>query len=155
LKFGDMVIAVASIAVLLVLFEYPLGFVLDPQTTWGSWANSIISLILGALIIGYIFRSKIWEENQIRTILKIVVLGAVLIIFSTAIHLSNSDFGAAVKEAFPTFNGKSTATYTASDWFTLITMVMLANLFLQVVLVLVVGFVGLYVGSMIRKPKKS
>jgi hypothetical protein len=149
LKFGDIVTAVASIAVLMVLFSYPLGFVLDPQTWWGQWANSAISIFLSALIVGYIFAGKIWEEARIRAILRIVVLGAVLFIFYMTIRLSSADFISWVREAYPH------PEYSAADWYRLDGMVLGYNLFLNVVFLLAVSFIGLYVGSMLRKPKKS
>jgi hypothetical protein len=149
LKFGDIVTAVASIAVLMVLFSYPLGLVLDPQTWWGQWANSAISILLSAMIVGYIFAGKIWEEARIRAILRIVILGAVLFIFYMTIRLSSADFISWVMEAYPH------PEYSAADWYRLDGMVLGYNLFLNVVFLLAVGFIGLYVGSMLRKPKKS
>jgi hypothetical protein len=42
-----------------------------------------------------------------------------------------------------------------TDWFYYEAMVLAANTALNGVLALVFGFIGLYAGSMLRKPKKS
>jgi hypothetical protein len=149
LKFSDVVSATASIAVLMALMYFPLGFVLNLQTFWGQWADSVISIFLSALIVGLIFASKIWEEARLGAILRIVVIGGVLLIFYTTIRFTSSDFISWVKEANPN------PTYTAADWYHFDGEVLVYNLFLNVVFWLVVSFVGLYIGSLLRKPKKS
>jgi len=149
LKFSDVITAVASIVVLTYLFEYPLGFVFNLQTSGGQWADSLISILLSALIVGVVFAGKIWEETRTKAILRIVVLVAVLFIFGLWISVSSSDWISAIREANPH------PTYTASDWYYFDGSVAVGAVFLNVVFVLVLGFIGLYVGSMIRKPKRS
>jgi hypothetical protein len=149
LKFGDVVTAVASVAVLLVLFSFALGWILDLQTSWGQWADSGISIFLSALVVGLVFSGKIWEEARIRAILRIVVVGAVLFIFYMTIRFTSSDFISWVREANPH------PEYTAANWYYLDGMVLAYNLFFNVVLLLVVSFIGLYLGSMLRKQKRS
>jgi hypothetical protein len=149
LKFGDVVTAVASTAVLMVLTSYPLGFVLDMQTSWGQWANSGISIFLSTLIVGLVFAGKIWEEARIRAILRIVVVGAVLFIFYMTIRFTSSDFISWVSEANPH------PEYTAANWYDFDGIVLSHNLFLNVVFLLVVSFIGLYIGSLLRKPTMS
>ena len=149
MKFSDVITAVASIVVLTYLFEYPLGFVFNLQTSGGQWADSLISILLSALIVGVVFAGKIWEETRTKAILRIVVLVAVLFIFGLWISVSSSDWISAIREANPH------PTYTASDWYYFDGSVAVGAVFLNVVFVLVLGFIGLYVGSMIRKPKRS
>jgi flagellar biosynthesis protein FliQ len=149
LKFGDVIIAVASIVVLTYLFEYPLGFVFNLQTNGGQWADGLISILLSALIVGIVFAGKIWEETRIKAILRILVLVAVLFIFGLWISVSSSDWISAIREANPH------PTYTASNWYYFDSSVAVGTVFLNVVFVLVSSFIGLYIGSMLRKPKKS
>jgi flagellar biosynthesis protein FliQ len=149
LKFGDVIVAVASIVVLTYLFEYPLGFVFNLQTNGGQWADSLISILLSALIVGIVFAGKIWEENRIKAILRILVLVAVLFIFGLWISVSSSDWISAIREANPH------STYTASNWYYFDSSVAVGTVFLNVVFVLVLSFIGLYIGSMLRKPKKG
>jgi len=133
----------------MVLIMFPLGFVLDQQTSWGVWTNEGISIFLSALIVGLVFAGKIWEEAHIRAILRIAVVGAVLFIFYLTIRFTSSDFISWIKEASPH------PEYTATDWYYFDGIVLGLNLFLNVVLLLIVSFVGLYVGSLLRKPKES
>lgn len=72
LKFGDVVIAVASITIILILIMFPLILVLTPAL--GNFAgfelSAVISFLLSPIIVGYIFSQKIWEENRTKTIAK-------------------------------------------------------------------------------------
>ena len=149
MKFGDIVIAVASIVVLIPLFEYPLGFVLDMQTGWGQLADTLISFLLSTLIVGVVFAGKIWEETRIKAILKIVVLFAIPEIIGFGIFTSASDYISAIRE------GSSHPTYTATQWLYYDVTMAGGTLFWDMVFLLVAGFIGLYIGSMLRKPKKS
>jgi len=149
LKFSDIVIAVASIVVLITLLEYPLGFVLDMQTGWGQLADGLISFLLSTLIVGVVFAGKIWEETRIKAILKIVVLYAILEIIGFWITTSASDYIAAIRES------SSHPTYTATQWLYFDATMAGGTLFWDMILLLVAGFIGLYIGSLLRKPKKS
>jgi hypothetical protein len=149
LKFSDVITAVASIVVLTYLFEYPLGFVFNLQTNGGQWADGLISILLSALIVGAVFAGKIWEETRTKAILRIVVLVAVLFIVGLWIGVSSSDWISAIREANPH------PTYTASDWYYFDGSVAVGTLFINTIAVLAVCFIGLYIGSMLRKPKKS
>jgi len=72
LKFGDMVIAVASILIIFILLLFPLTLVFTPAL--GNYAgyelSAFVSFILSAIIVGYIYTQKIWEENRTKTIAK-------------------------------------------------------------------------------------
>jgi hypothetical protein len=149
LKFGDIITAVASIVVLIALFEYPVGIVFNIQSSGGQEATLFISFLLSALIVGVVFAGKIWEEARIKAILRIVALVAFAYIFEIWITASSSDWISAIREANPH------PTYTATQWFYFDNSVALSAMFLDVIIVLVVSFIGLYIGSMFRKPKKS
>ena len=156
LKFSDIVIAVASLAVILLFLEVILGLVLIPAIgwDWGTTVVGIICFLLSGLVVGVIFSRKIWEEAGIKTIAKIIVLGAALMmLFFAAAIPSQGDWTPLVKENYQNANlGK---TLTTSQWWSVevstLGEVIAVNLFLWIVL----SFIGLYIGSMLRKPRKS
>jgi hypothetical protein len=156
LKFGDIVIAVASLAVILLFLEVILGLVLIPAISW-DWGPTVVATIcflLSGLVVGVIFSRKIWEEAGIKTIAKIIVLGAVLmILFYAAAIPAQGDWTPLVKENYQNANpGK---TLTTSQWWSVelsaLGEVIALNLFIGIVL----SFIGLYIGSMLRKQRKS
>jgi hypothetical protein len=75
---------------------------------------------------------------------------------NSAIHAcipALADWSPAVKEVYLEANpGTSLST---SEWLNVESMAILQVMFIDVVMVLVFVFIGLYVGSMLRKPSKS
>ena len=66
MKFSDIVIAVASLAVVLLFLEVILGLVLIPAIGW-DWGPTVVGTIgflLSGLVVGVVFSRKIWEERQ-------------------------------------------------------------------------------------------
>jgi len=156
LRFGDVVTCVASLAVIMVLIHFPLLMVLVPALGfyWGLNVSAIISVFLSALIGGYIFAGKIWEEARMEAIAKITVLAAVLMMFAVVMESAAlADWAPAVKEAYQEAN--PTATLSTFEWYAVESMWLSTQVVLNVVIVLALGFIGLYVGSMLRKPVKS
>ena len=86
MRFGDVVTCVASLAVIMVLVSVPIELVLVPALAppWGTLVTQAVSFFLTALIGGYIFARKIWEEAGIQAIAKITVFCAVLWVFYLA-----------------------------------------------------------------------
>jgi len=159
LRFGDVVMIVASIAVIFALIAFPLETVLfsalgiSGMTNWGYIVSLIVSLFLSALISGSIFAGKIWEARR-ETITKITVLWAALVmLFAIIAPASIADYGLSVKEVYLAANPG--ATLSTSEWVTWEYMYLDSFTFLMVGMALVLGFIGLYIGSMLRKPKKS
>jgi len=111
---------------------------------WGPTVSSAVSFLLTALIVGYIFAGKIWEEARMEAIARITVLAGALMIFYVISVPSLADWAPAIKEV-----------WWVGGWFTVESMVLARVIFINVVMVLVLGFIGLYVGSMLRKPVKS
>jgi hypothetical protein len=156
LKFGDIVIAVASYGVVSIFLYFVLGLALIPAIgwDWGPVVVGIISWLLSGLIVGAIFSGKIWEEAGIKTITKIVVLGAALmILFYAASIPSQGDWTPLVKETFQ--NANPGETLTASQWFNVETTALIQEIAVDIFIWIVLGFVGLYIGSMLRKSRKS
>jgi len=154
LKFGDVVTAVASLAVILVLVGFPIEMVLVPAlgTDWATYVSGAVSIFLSALIGGYIFAGKIWEARM-EAIAKITVLSAALMIFYVISLPALADWNPAVKEAYLEANPGTTL--STSEWLNVESLAILQVMFIDVVMVLVFVFIGLYVGSMLRRPGKS
>ncbi len=154
MKFGDVVTAVASLVVILVLMEFLLGMVLVPSGLDPSGnITSIISIFLTSLFVGIVFARRIWAEAGIETIGKITLLGSVLMVYYTVNFPALGDWTPAVKEAIQKAN--PTSTFSTSQWLTFETMTLLEVVVINMVMAIVFGFIGLYIGSMLRKPKKT
>jgi len=154
LKFSDIVICVASMAVILVLLIAPLGMVF--VSAWGLESGYMVSLavavFISALISGYIFAGKVWEARR-ESIAKITVLWAVLVMLMVGLGSATiADLGPMIKEGY---QGQYGTTLSTSEWVYFESMHYDAFMFMTVGMVLLLGFIGLYVGSMLRKPSKS
>ena len=152
LKFGDLVLAVASLAVIFSLIAFPLEavFVLP----FGLWAYDVavfLNLFLSALIVGYIFADKIREARR-QTITKITVLwAAFLMVLALIVPGGIADWGEMVKEEFLTANPGTTL--STAEWVNWEMMYLDSFTFLLVAITLLLSFVGLYMGSRLKKPK--
>ena len=159
MKFGDIVTCVASISVIFALIAFPLEMVwfsalgISGMTHCGYIVSLIISLFLSALISGYIFAGKIWEARR-ESITKIALLWAALVmLFAIIVPAAVADWGLSVKEEYLAMNPG--ATLSTSEWVTWEYMSLDMFTFLMVCVALVSGFIGLYIGSMLRRPAKS
>jgi hypothetical protein len=156
LKFGDVILAVATAAVIDVLVDFVLSIALIPSmgAYWGLNSSFILSALVTGLVVGWVFAGKIQEESRMRAVGKIaVLLGAAE---AAAVMLSasaNGYYNAWVMETLQSVF--STSAWTTTDWFVYSQFALLEGVVLNVVLVLVLGFIGLYAGSMLRKPKKT
>jgi len=155
LKFSDVVTCVATLAVILVLVEVPIAMVLVPALGFdsGPTVSGAVSILISALIGGYIFAGKIWEEARMTTIAKITVLAAALMIFYVMSFPALADWAPTVKEAYQEAHPRETL--STSEWLAVEQMVLVQVMLINMVMVLVFGFIGLYVGSMLRRPAKS
>jgi len=155
-KFSDVILAVATVGVIDVLVYFVLGIALIPSigSYWGLNSAAVISILVAGLVVGYVFAGKIQEESRIRAVGKIAVLFGAVMSSATMISVSaNGYYNAWVTEYLQsTF---STGAWTTTDWYVYGQLVLIFQVVLNVVLALVLGFIGLYVGSMLRKPKKS
>jgi hypothetical protein len=156
LKFSDVILAVATLAVIDVLVYFVLGIALISSvgSYWGLNSSFILSLLIAALVVGLVFAGRIQEESRTIAVGEIaVLLGAVE---SSAVMLANSANGyysAWVKETLQSMF--STGAWTTTDWYVYEQLALVEQVALNVVLALVLSFIGLYAGSMLRKPKKT
>jgi hypothetical protein len=150
LKFGEVIVAVASMAVIFILFDALLWIALVPMNTALGDVANIVSLLVSALIVGYVFAGKIREESRMASISKIVFLHAVVMFFAVVTFFGTvNHYGLWADEylnsTYPTHG------VTNADWMAYESMLLFEDAGVYVALSLVLGLVGLYLGSM-RKP---
>jgi len=155
LKFGDVITAVASLTIIVVLIMFPLTLVLTPAL--GNFAgfslSAVVVFLVSPIIVGYIFAQTIWEENRTKTIAKIAVLFTILalslIIMENATVEWAPMFRAEYLKVYPT------STPSAFDWYYIERLELIAEDFMVGVLILALTFIGLYIGSQLKKPTKT
>lgn len=156
MKFSDVILAVATTVVIFALVYFVFGMALIPSvgSYWGQSSAGFISILVAGLVVGFAFAGKIQEESRIRAVGKIAILLATVMVFVAMIAFSaNSYFGTYIKEGLQsTF---STGAWTTVDWFVYEQLAISMNVALNVSASLVLSFIGLYAGSMLRKPKKT
>jgi hypothetical protein len=149
LKFGDVVMAVASGAVIWVVLDAVLNIPMDHE--WEYTVVSLVSLLVSSLIVGYVFAGKIREESRMISIGKIAVMAGFVMMFFAGISYAavSPHYTARVDEEFG--NMTSTITWKPADWLANEMMALFYNIGMDVLEVLALSFAGLYLGS-IRKP---
>jgi len=157
LKFGDYVMAVATMTVISSLIGFPLALIfvsVGLGFTLGQDIGVFVSFFLSALISGYIFARKIWEARR-EAIAKITVLWAALVsLIATMIPAGLGHWDLVAQEDFQEMFPGITLSSNA-EWMSWEMMNNYSFVFLVVAIALVLGFIGLYVGSMLRRPVKS
>ena len=156
MKFGDVVMAVATGTVIMVLISFLLHMVLVPTMGyyWGLNVGSIISIFLATLITGYIFAGKIWEA-RVKAIAKITTLAAALMMFTVVMEVAalGNYWTTWVHDTY--LDANPGVVPSTSDWYAIGSMYLGSQVVLNVVIVLVLAFIGLYIGSMLKRPAKS
>jgi uncharacterized membrane protein len=140
--------------VIWILLGSLLNLALIPaNTSIGGEVSVMISVLISALIVGYVFAGKIREESRMKSIGKIIILFAVLMVISVMmVYAVLPDFRTVLIDALNNMYGASTtASWTHTDWFAHELMLLALEDALFAVYGLVFGFIGLYLGSM-RKP---
>jgi hypothetical protein len=136
-----------------VLLEAVLSAAIIPvNSLWGPDVAIIVSLLVASLVVGYLFAGKIYEESRRGAIVRIAVLSTVVLMLAMLGLLANPYTGTSIKESLESMY--TTGGWTTADWLAYSQMIILLLVSMYVVLALVLDFVGLYVGSMLRKPKK-
>ena len=153
MRIGDLVICVASIAVIFALIAVPLELVfvsalgLEP----GYDVGVFVAIFLSALVSGYIFAGKLWEAKR-ESVAKItVVWAAIVMVIAANIPAAVEDWGTKVKAEYVAAN--PSATLSTAEWVFWEMMYVDIFIFITIALALVLSFIGLYIGSMLRKPK--
>ena len=151
MKFSDVILATAALVLFALILDAILevAFVpLKPNTT-SDTLSFIISVLAVSLVVGYVFALKIQEESRVKAVLGITVLTSFLAIFFFAIWIA-SPFGS------PWFKDTLNSLFNTSGWtdyeWSAYSALVVS---LDIVILFVLGFIGLYAGSMLRKPKKT
>ena len=154
MKFGDVITAVASLSVAFILFDFVLSAVMIPvNSSWGVDVATIVSILASSLIIGCVFAGKIQEGSRRGAVSIIVVLFALVLTFFTMALFANPYTGVSMQEVLESMF--QTTGWTTMDWVAYSQLVFIMIVALNIVFALVFGFIGLYAGSMLRKPKKT
>jgi hypothetical protein len=156
LKFGDIIIAVASLTIIAVLIMFPLTLAFTPALgNFGAFMlSAVVAFLVSAIIVGYIFTLRIWEDNRTRTIAKIAVLFTLLVMVAVLIeNAASADWTPMVREDYLKANpGASPST---SDWYYIERLALVQDDFINVVLLFAIAFIGLYIGSILKKPART
>jgi hypothetical protein len=154
MKFGDVITAVASLFLITVLISYPLEVLLISLLglNLAPTIGALISVLLGALIVGYIFSVKITESKRWE-LAKVSVLFTVLMLFS--IVLNNAVLGNYFTEWVQETYVESTpsASLSTFEWFLVGGLFIGSQMFMNAIVLLVFSLMGLFVGSKLRKKR--
>jgi hypothetical protein len=152
LKFSDVVLATVSILLITwsLYFILAVAFVpLKPNTTGDTLAD-IISLLVGSLIVGYVFAPKIQEESKIKAIGGIAVLSTFVFMVLIMIWFASPQASPWFKDSLNSMFNTNVNTNGWTDYQVAVYSGLLQTM--ETVVGLVVFFIGLYAGSMLRKP---
>jgi hypothetical protein len=106
----------------------------------------VISFLVVSIVVGYVFALKIQERLRIRGIGVIVVLSAFTLLIFFSILMANPSASPWYTDSLKSmFN---TSGWTDYDWFAYSAL----WVSLSVIIALVIILIGLYAGSMLRKP---
>jgi hypothetical protein len=147
LKFSDVVLATVSIVLIARLLYSILAVAFVPLKS--DPLAFIIALLVAPLIVGYVFSPKIQEESKIKAIGSIVVLSTFVLMVWLVIWFASP-------QASPQFKDFLSSMFNTSGWTNYEWEVYSALLQTMLTVIgLVLLFIGLYAGSMLRKPKKT
>jgi len=154
LRFGEIITAVAVLAVVYVLLYAVLlaAFIPTVGTNWAMDAAAIVSLLIASLIVGVVFAGQI-REARMSSIGRIAVLFAIVMMSAAMAMGTNPYMDDSIREGLESMY--STSGWTTWDWVVYSQMMMVMLVALNVVFVLVFSFIGLYVGSMLKRGAKS
>jgi hypothetical protein len=149
LKFSDEIIATISLVLLgLILAAFLLVAFgsLNGESVTSDTLASVVTSLVASLTVGYVFALDIREESRVRAIGVIVVLaGFTYLVFETIWMASG--FASPWERDFlnSMFNRTSWTDYDLNAYAALAES-------LDAIMAMVISFIGLYLGSMLRKP---
>jgi ABC-type spermidine/putrescine transport system permease subunit I len=109
----------------------------------------VIAVLVISLIVGYVFALKIQEQSRMKATGLIVVLSAFTMLVFISIWMANGF-------AYPWFRDSLNSMFNRTAWtdYDLEGYAAL-NVSFLVIIYMVLSFIGLYLGSMLRKPTKT
>lgn len=153
LRFGEIITAVAMSVVIFIVLDFVFLTVLFPTMgpSWGFSVASLAAVFVSALIVGLVFAEQI-RESRMGSIARIAVLGTVLLMFGTMIAFATDAYwGTMVQETLQ--GAYSTSGWATADWYAYSWKTMISTVAVNVVEGFVLGFVGLYLGSLRKRSK--
>ncbi len=149
MKLSDIVSATTTIVVISIMLNSLLLLAFARTIPEGLDIAGVLSVLVASLVVGYMFSLKIQEESRRKAVARIAVLSAVVFMFFAMALFANPLASPAIREHISAAFG--TTGWTNDDWLAGVVMVM----GLGVIVALVGIFVGVYAGSMLRKPEKA
>jgi hypothetical protein len=148
LKFSDVIMATVSLLLVgLILDSFSLvAFAPMNSGTLREMLAGVISFLVAALVVGYVFALKIQEESRIRAVGGIVVLSAFVLLVFLSIWMANPFATPWYREV--TDSMFNTSRWTNYDWNAYSGLLVS----LDAIVFAVIFFIGLYAGSLLRKP---
>jgi presenilin-like A22 family membrane protease len=145
--------AVALGFVIFIVLDIVLNLPMDHG--WEYNVVKLVSLLVSALIVGYVFAGKIREESRMTSIGKIVVIAAFVGMFFTMMTYAavSPHYTAQVDQEFN--SSTSTITWTKADWLANEVMALWFNVGINALELLALSFIGLYLGSMHKPTAKT
>ena len=153
MKFSDILIAMATLNFVFALIVYPLDLAFTSAfgLTNGYYPSGIVCGLLSALVAGVVFAGKI-QESRWAAIAKITVVGGLFNNLLVAIALFSPTHTAYATQSY---NGQYGSTLSAYQWTLWQGLYADMVAFEFVAVLAVTTIIGLFIGSMLRKPKKT
>ena len=156
MRFGEVLTAALSLFLTSILFSYPLETVLTPTLgfSWGPILGALGSVLIGSLLVGFLFARKMSEHRK-ESLAAVSVVFTALMVFSVVANSAaiGSDFTQWVHESYQETNPQ--ASLSAFEWFVVGGLYLGAQMCINVVTLFPLSLVGLYAGSMLRRQEAS
>jgi len=148
LRFGNVIIATVSLVLLgLILDAFLLvGFIPMNNGSLSDMLSFIIAFLVASLVVGYVFALKIQQDSSIKATGVIDVLSTFTFTLFYLVWICNVYGGAWFAESLNNmFKPSGWTTYEYAAYSSLAVSIV-------AIIAFVVIFIGLYAGSMVRKP---
>jgi hypothetical protein len=143
-----VIIATVSLALLSFIFEtfFLVGFTPINNDMLADMLSFIIASLISSLVVGYVFALKIQEDSRIKAVGVVDVLSTFTVLVLVLIWICNT-YGAEwfMKQLDNLFSPSGWTPYEYAAHTGLL-------LSFHTIIGFVIIFIGLYVGSMLRKP---
>jgi hypothetical protein len=143
-----VIIATVSLVLLgLILDAFLLvGFIPMNNGSLSESLSFIIAFLVSSLVVGYVFALKIQEDSRIKTTGIIAVLSTFTFMLFYAVWIANPFESPWFKESLNNmFKSSGWTNYEYAAYSSLLASIV-------TIIAFVIIFIGLYVGSMVRKP---
>ena len=150
MKFSNVIIAVASLVLLGLILDAFLmvGFIPMNNGSLSDILSFIIAYLVSSLVVGYVFAPKIQEDSRIKATGVIDVLSTFTSMLFYEVWICNVYGSLWFQESLNNmFKPSGWTTYEYAAYSAL-------DVSIVAIIAFVVFFIGLYAGSMLRKPSE-